>query len=167
MPAPPLNQSSFPGSRTTVGEFCSYWLAPLVWGAAILVFSGELGSSQLTLAWVKWLVSPLVTLSPSQVEILHEFLRKLGHLLAYGTLSFLWLRTFKGHLRWGLRRSLLGALLLCLIVASLDEGYQSLFPTRNGCLKDVVLDMGGAALGALLTATLHRLRSPSLPIRTS
>lgn len=166
MPAPPLNQSSFRGSRTTVGEFCSYWLPPLVWGVAILAFSGDLGSSLQTLPWVKWLVSQLVTLSPSQLELLHNFLRKLGHLLAYGTLSFLWFRTLKGHLRWGLRRSLLGALLLCLIVASLDEGYQSLFPTRNGCLGDVVLDMGGAALGALLTATLHRPGSPSLPIRT-
>jgi VanZ family protein len=166
MPAPPPNQSRFLGSRTTVGEFCSYWLPPLVWGVAILVFSGELGSFQQTLAWLKWLVSPFVTLSPSQLEMIHKFLRKVGHLLAYGTLSFLWFRPLRGHLRWGLRRSLLGALLLSLTVASLDEGYQSLFPTRQGCLGDVVLDMGGAALGAFLTATLHRPGSPSLPIRT-
>lgn len=166
MPAPPLNQSSFICSKTTVGEFCSYWLPPLVWGVAILAFSGDMGSSQQTLAWVKWLVSPLVTLSPSQLELLHKFLRKLGHLLAYGTLSFLWFRTLKGHLHWGLRRSFLGALPLCLLVASLDEGYQSWCSSRSGSLWDVALDMGGAALAAFLTATFHRPGSPSLPIRT-
>ncbi len=166
MPAPSRNPSSFTGSKTTVREFGSYWLPPLVWAVVILAFSGDLGSSQHTLAWVKWLVSWIATLSPGQFELLHKFLRKLGHLLAYGTLSFLWFRTLKGRLRWGLRRSLLGALLLCLIVASLDEGYQSLFPSRSGCLGDIVLDMGGASLVALLTATFRRPGSPSLPIRT-
>ena len=167
MPAPPRNPSSSTGSKTTVGEFCSYWLPPLVWGVAILAFSGNLGSFQSTQGWLKWLVSWVAPLSPAQFETVHEFLRKLGHLLAYGVLSFLWFRVFQGHLRWGLRRSLLGALLLCLIVASVDEGYQSWCPARSGSLWDVALDMGAAGLGALLTATFHRPGSPSLPIRTS
>lgn len=132
----------------SVRQFCFYWLPPLVFTVGILVFSGDLGSSAHTRKWLEWLLSWLpfgkVDLAESQ-----GYLRKAGHITAYATLSFLWFRALLWRFAPRRGSAILGALALCLLTALLDEGHQALLPSRTGCLSDVALDFGAAALAAL------------------
>jgi VanZ family protein len=49
------------------------------------------------------------------------------------------------------RSAVLYSLGFCLILAIMDEGRQSFYPSRGSSLWDVSLDMGGAGLAALFT----------------
>jgi VanZ family protein len=138
-------------SLTSSREFLSYWLPPLLGMTAILGLSGDLGASAHTLDLVKWLLSWVPFLSPARIPAIHDLLRKGGHVLTYGPLYFLWFRAFQGHLGLGGKRAFLWSLGLCLMVAMMDEGHQSLVPSRTGSFRDVGLDLGGATLGAVIT----------------
>lgn len=133
-------------------NFCSYWLPPLVWWGVILALSGDLGSAQNTSGILKWLLSWL-PLSPAQFDLVHYYFRKtVGHFGNYGFVYFLWFRAFRGGL--GLRpgRGFLGSITVCLVLALLDEGHQSMLSSRTGCLQDVALDLSGAATVAIILA---------------
>jgi VanZ family protein len=86
------------------------------------------------------------------VDLLHFFLRKISHAVAYGSLFFLWFRAFWGYLNYPFWRASLWSLALCLAVAGLDESHQSFFTCRSSSIWDVALDMGGALLSALITS---------------
>lgn len=80
------------------------------------------------------------------MAFVHAALRKLGHMLAYGVLTFLWFRSFQLH--WPERRGLclFLAVFCSLAVALLDEGHQSLVSSRSGSLRDIGWDMAGAGV---------------------
>jgi len=142
----------------------NYWLPPLLLSFAILALSGELGSSGYTLRLVKWVLNFLLPSLPlDQINAIHHYLRKLGHITAYGILYLLWFRNFQGHLRHTSKLSFLGALVLCLLIASLDETHQALLPSRSGSLRDVVLDITGAALAAAVNGIILKSRSKTGP----
>lgn len=143
--------------------FWHYWLPPLIWSMAILVFSGEWGSSKNTLGLVQWLLSWLPGLTPVQVKAIHHCLRKLVHVLAYATLYFLWFRAFQGHGGYSRGRSFLVALGLCVLFALIDEGHQAMMKARTGTMYDVALDLGGVALGALVTMAVWNPGSSRTP----
>ena len=46
----------------------------------------------------------------------------------------------------------------------MDEGRQWFYPSRTASIGDVILDMSGASLAALITAAVWRPRSPALSI---
>ncbi len=131
--------------------FLHYWLPPILWGLAVIGMSGDIGSSQNTFGLLKWLLSRFVTLQPAQIDTVNFYLRKTGHATAYGLMYFLWFRAFRGHLGVGPGRSFLYALGLCLLVSMTDEGHQSLTNFRGGSGYDVLLDLSGASLVALIT----------------
>jgi len=64
---------------------------------------------------------------------------------------FLWFRAFRGHLGTPPGRAFLYALGLCLLVSMTDEGRQTLAKTRGGSGYDVLLDLSGSSLAALIT----------------
>jgi len=130
-------------------QFCLYWLPPLLGTAAILVLSGELGSSRHTRELLAWLWSWLPFWRPEQLEQTTGYLRKAGHVTAYAALYFLWFRAFRGQLYPRLGPAVSWSLSICLLIALLDEGHQSLVASRTGCIGDVALDFGAAALAAL------------------
>ncbi len=132
------------------------WFPPLLWGLAILVFSGDLGSSQNTLSILQWLVSWIPDLSSGQVAAIHGALRKLGHMLAYGVLLFFWFRAFQ--IQWPGHRPfcLVLAMLCTLLVAVLDEGHQAMVGTRRGSLYDVGWDLAGASLSTFFILTFRK-----------
>jgi VanZ family protein len=99
---------------------------------------------------VRWLLSFLPSLSPDQLLVLHFYVRKAGHVLAYGILSCLWLRALRGELPLRPPKAFFWALGLSLLVSLADEGHQSFFASRTGCLADVGLDFSAALLAALL-----------------
>jgi VanZ family protein len=124
------------------------------------------GSGTNTRHWLEWLLSGFVALEPAQLNLINFYVRKIGHVLAYGWMYFLWFRALRGHGEYGPGRAFIWSLGGCLFFASMDEERQWFYPSRTASIGDVILDMSGASLAALLTATVWRPRSPvlSLPI---
>jgi VanZ family protein len=146
-------------------HFYSYWLPPMLWGVAILCLSGDLGSGKNTLGILKWLLSRLVDLEPAQLNLINLSVRKAGHAVAYGLMYFLWFRAFRGHADYGPRRACLWSLGLCLFFASMDEVRQWFSHSRGASVYDVLLDMSGTGLAALISGAVWT--PGSKPIVTS
>jgi VanZ family protein len=132
-------------------HFLHYWLPPILWGLAIISMSGDIGSFRNTFGLLKWLLSWFVALKPRQIDMVNFYFRKTGHAVAYGLMYFLWFRAFRGHLGTNSGRAFLFALGLCLLVSITDEGHQSFTKFRGGSGYDVLLDLSGASLAALIT----------------
>jgi hypothetical protein len=130
-------------------HFFCYWLPPLLGTAGILALSGDLGSSRHTRELMEWLLSWFPFLKMGPIVESQGYFRKAGHILAYGGLYFLWFRAWLWRLSPRRRAAILWSLALCLLTALTDEGHQSFFTSRTGCLSDVALDFGAAALAAL------------------
>lgn len=133
-------------------DFLWYWLPPLAWCGMMLFISGDLGSANNTGAILKWLLSWFPPLSPAQFDLIHFYVRKtIGHFGNYAFLYFLWFRAFRGQLGWTTGRTFSLAIGVCLAMALMDEGHQLMFISRTGSLRDVALDLSGAATAALFT----------------
>jgi VanZ family protein len=162
MPARAIPSGRPPGQFSAL---LGYWLPPLLWSAAVLAMSGDWGAGRQTLGLVQWLCSWIPSLSPAQIQVIHFYFRKTGHVLAYGILYLLWFRAFQGSFRYRPGISFLWALGLSLLLALLDEGHQSRLASRTGSIRDVALDLGGALLAAGLTGIFRKrpLRSEAAP----
>lgn len=101
---------------------------------------------------------------PAQLRLINFYVRKTGHVLSYGLMSLLWFRAFRGQAHYGPRRACLWSLGLCLFYASLDEGRQWFYITRGGSISDVILDMSGASLTALIAGAVWTPGSKSAAI---
>ena len=88
--------------------------------------------------------------SIAQLHAMHMVLRKLTHLLEYALLALLWFGAIVAR-RGRPARAVWLALLVCLACAVVDETHQAITPARTGSVRDVLIDMAGAA-GALLIA---------------
>ncbi len=86
-------------------------------------------------------------------------LKKTMHAVAYGILTWLYLRAFRGHWRDDARVRL-ASVVLALVYAVSDEYHQTFVPGRSGSWVDVVIDGVGIA-GATLWdwRRRHRLGS--------
>jgi VanZ family protein len=130
------------------------WLttyAPLFIWIGVIFF---LGSGQGSMSNTSLIVRPLLEfLFPSATTdtllIYHGYIRKLAHFTEYGVLGILAARAFAAA--FGLRRwtVLLLALLLVLIVASLDEFRQSFEPSRTASPFDVLIDLSGGVIAVI------------------
>jgi len=145
-------------------NFLYYWLPPLLWGLAVLCLSGDLGSGKNSLGILKWLCSWFVDLEPAQLKLINFYVRKTGHVLAYGLMSLLWFRAFRAQAHYGVWSACLWSLGLCLFYASMDEGRQWFSVTRGGSIIDIFLDMAGASLTALIAAAVWTPGSKSAAI---
>jgi VanZ family protein len=130
------------------------WLPPVLWMALILILSSDVGSAEHT---EHWLV-PLLRLAaswatPTQIEALHGFVRKGGHLTEYAVLASLWYRAFARGRRLASPSAAAMAFAISLVWAIVDETRQSFVPSRTASAKDVAIDGIGALL-AMLVATL-------------
>ena len=117
----------------------------------MICISGDLGSGENSRAILKWLLSWFVALEPAQLTLINFYVRKTVHVLAYALMYLLWFRAFRGQADFGPWRACLWALGFSLLYASADEGRQCLYASRTGCVSDVLLDMSGAGLAALIT----------------
>lgn len=141
-------------------KFLRYWLPILVWCGVMLALSGDLGSANNTGKFLHWL---LPNLSPGKFDLIHFYLRKgVGHVCDYGFLYFLCFRAFRGGVAYRGSRAFLWSLGLCLAVALLDEGHQSLVATRSGSLWDVGLDLASSCSAALIL-TIFRVYAGTPP----
>ena len=129
-----------------------------------MILSGDWGSSHNSLGMLKWLLSRFVALDPAQLYKLNFFLRKTGHAVSYGILCFLWFRAFVGQAGYRRGRSVLLSLGLCLLLALMDEGHQALTQLRGASILDVLLDLLGAGLAALITLAVWTPRAKVVSI---
>lgn len=113
------------------------WLPVIAWAAVILFASGDSFSAANTGAVVG-------------NELANVALRKLVHVVAYGIL---------GILTWRAMPNFRIVLLIALAVAATDESRQATTMNRTGSPYDVVLDLGGAALGAIFIREMERRAS--------
>ena len=141
-----------------------YWAPPILWGLAILGMAGNLGSADNTWQLVKWLLSWFGTPTWIQVTTANIYLRKTGHVLAYGCMYFLWFRAFRKQAGYRAWPACFWSLGFCLLFASMDEGRQWFYESRGASIGDVMLDMSGASLAALITAAVWRPWDQTAPI---
>lgn len=121
--------------------------------------SGDVASAQNTFGLLQWLLSRFVVLKPAQIGMVNFYLRKTGHAVSYGLMYFLWFRAFRGHLGTTPGRAFLSALGLCLLVALTDEGHQAFTETREGSGYDILLDLSGSMVTAMITFAVWSPRS--------
>lgn len=131
---------------------------------AVLCLSGDLGSGKNSLGILKWLCSWFVDLEPAQLKLINFYVRKTGHVLAYGVMYYLWFRAFRAQAHYGPWRACLWSLGFCLFYSSMDEGRQWFSVTRGGSISDVFLDMSGASLAALIAGAVWTPGSKSAAI---
>src|SRR5690349_10217407 len=114
------------------GSRLSYWLPALGWLAAVAFFSSRTMGADSTgsvlhsvLGWLH------IRVTPATFMVLHFAIRKCAHFTAYGVLSALFFRAFRGTdvapQMWKARYALL-ALAVCLLTASSDEIHQTFTP---------------------------------------
>lgn len=133
----------------------------LGWVAVIAWLSGDRFSDAQTAAWLAR--TPFVAalgLAPALVDTANLILRKTAHFVEYAILALLAYRALgAGAVPRSRLARVLGALLLSIGMATLDELNQALTLTRSGRGHDVVLDGAGAFAGALAgVAVARRLR---------
>jgi VanZ family protein len=124
----------------------AYWLPPAVWMGVILwLGSGEFSSEETGFIlgpFLFWLF-PLAT--PADIAAWHGVLRKLAHVTVYAILALLWYRAFARGTRLSSGRVALLTLAVAVAWACVDEGHQSLVPSRTASLTAVAIDSVGAS----------------------
>jgi hypothetical protein len=142
--------------RKVLKRFAVYWLPPLAWMGLIYGLSSRSTLPGLpdTVAWC---------------EVVDRMIMKSAHMLAYGSLAWLYLRGLRHHL---------GPLAVLRIVSVAmavgyglsDEYHQTFVPGREGKLFDVGVDGVGACSAMVLDWWLARRRlhrEQALPSRQS
>ena len=130
------------------------WIPALLWFGIIALESTDLLSATHTLSLVHRVLALFQLHIEPQVQA-NAVLRKFGHFVGYAVLSWLLFRAWRATLprpaavRWALRWAVL-AFLMTVAVAFLDEWHQTSIPSRNGEVKDVMLDSAGAAAAQCL-----------------
>jgi len=91
--------------------------------------------------------------------------RKCAHVTEYGILAlFVWFGRAKSGagapVNWGWRSGA-EALWVAALYATTDEFHQTFIPSREGCVRDVLVDVAGAAAALLLVILAGRRRTVS------
>lgn len=164
---------AIPAPRGTGTKVLLNWVPALLWLALILFASADSFSSSHTSRFIepalRWLF-PQAT--PWRIMEIHALIRKGAHLTEYAILAVLacralwntpWFGGSRGDAasppwrwQWG---PAIGALLVAAACAFVDEWHQGLVPSRTSSLRDVMLDVGGAALALCLLRTAFALRA--------
>jgi VanZ family protein len=141
------------------------WAPVICWVAVIACLSGERFSDEQTAAWLAG--APFVSslgVAPALIDTANLILRKTSHFVEYATLALLTYRALgMGATPRTQRARILGAVLLAVGCASLDEWHQTMTLTRTGRVHDVVLDAMGALAGAFAGVWFWQWREASLP----
>ena len=144
----------------------SAWIPALIWLGVIAVESTHWLASENTGRILHAVLSFFFgRIDPDAFDIIHAMLRKIGHVIGYGILSFLLFRAWRTTLRprnqaWDLLWAAV-SFLMTAAVASLDEWHQSYLPSRTGTWHDVVLDsLAALSVQFLIFALLWNRREP-------
>jgi VanZ family protein len=149
----------------------------------IAIESSDLFSAAHTGGWIKALLRAL-GVPFANLDRVNHLIRKTGHCLGFGMLSFLIFRAFRGTYRffaqgyegWVSSRVApngggnvfpmlwqpywaSGAMLGTLFVAALDEMHQMTLPSRTGTWWDVLLDTSAACVVQIMIYAADRAKA--------
>lgn len=139
------------------------WIAVILWMSLIFYLSdqpaaesGEL-SNKITEAVIRTIEKVAQPASLDKGSLNH-IVRKIAHFTCYLILAILVKNALE---RSGLHggKSILFALLICIIYAISDEVHQLFIPGRSGEIRDVLLDSSGAISGILIYLGITSVRS--------
>jgi VanZ family protein len=115
-------------------------------------------SSRIIGPFLHWL---LPNLSDASIKDVVSAARKCAHLTEYAVLAFLVWRARRKPLwrqtspwQW---RPAIEALWVTMFYAATDEFHQTFIPSREGCLRDVIIDSSGAVIGLIVLWRAGRL----------
>jgi VanZ family protein len=125
------------------------WLPVVVWATFISWFSTDAFSARSTNSYI----DPVLRfffgeLTPAGFRLAHSIIRKSAHLTEYAILAMLTVRAQAEPGERVPRMALVRTLVYCAVYAMIDEGHQTLVPSRTGSPVDVLVDTTGAAIGA-------------------
>lgn len=93
---------------------------------------------------------------------LHRLIRKKAHFFLYLILGMLVINALKQS---GIK-SILIALLICILFAIFDETYQTFIPGRSGEIRDVLIDSLGALTGILIYVSGEKVYNKFIKINS-
>ena len=137
----------------------AYWVLVLLWLSLIFVISGKAFSGQNTSA----IIEPIIHwsfpgMSAKTLNLIHQLLRKFGHVIEYYVLGLLLLYAFRkvsvGFQPW---RRTVPAVIVLLLCAVGDELHQFFVSGRHALVVDVGIDTVSGVL-AQMVSTLRRRR---------
>ena len=140
-----------------------YWLPIVLWFALIFVASGDTKSSQRSSRIIgplmRWLFPQM---AEETVDLVVLFVRKCAHLTVYAVLAWLYWRALRRPVKndsrpWSwieARNALIGV----MVYAITDEVHQTFVPSRQGSVRDVLIDTVGGAIGLLALWAYGRWR---------
>ena len=131
-------------SRGAIGRHFWRWLPPLVWMGLIYFFSAQPDLPRAPGPW------------------LDTVIKKSGHALSYGVLTYLYRRALRPHIRDSHTLRTV-CVVLGVAYALSDEVHQTFVPGRNGTLLDVGVDSIGVGCAMLLDRWLVDRRARSRP----
>jgi len=138
------------------------WIPAAIWASLILLASTDIFSAAHTRSILEsffhWLFP---SWSPYSVYKAHLAVRKCAHFFEYAVLATFVMRGFTGSQTQGpstrvrrgerpLRMTMLSVVVVCAIVATIDEVHQHFVPSRTGSPYDVLLDTAGSTVAMLL-----------------
>lgn len=136
-------------------SFWRAWLPALFWLGVIIVESTSALSAEKTSRILYPLLHFLFGVDLAHFAPWHLVLRKAGHVLGYGILSFLLFRAWRatiavtGNPRFSAIWASI-AISMSALVASLDEWHQTLLLSRTGSMRDALLDTAAAVAAQVL-----------------
>ena len=111
--------------NTTIKNIIIYWLPPVLWMVAIFYFSSQ----------------PHFSLTAENT--LDFIVFKILHMIEYGLLYFLLFRGLCKTSSYTVSTMLFLAFFIGALYALSDEYHQSFVPTREGKIRDVIIDILG------------------------
>lgn len=135
--------------------------APLVlWIGVIFVLSTGQASMSETSRIIRPVLEFLFPSAPEETILFYLVgIRKSAHVAEYAVLAFLASRAFRRSSIKILQRFwFVSALVLVILIASIDEYGQSLRPERTGSIYDVLIDIFGGLAALIGTWTLSARR---------
>ena len=138
------------------------WTPAILWAGLILLASSDWFSAAHTRSIIEgffWWLFPSWT--PYSIYKAHLMVRKCAHFFEYAVLAIFVMRGFERNQTQGpstrvrrgersLRMTMLSVVLLCAMVATIDEVHQHFVPSRTGSPYDVLLDTTGSTVAMLL-----------------
>lgn len=119
-------------NNLTINQFLFYWFPPIAWMILIFYFS-----------------------SHPRFGITHKFIFdffifKTLHLIEYMILYLLLFRAFNKTTKFSLKKKFISSFFLAFFYAASDEFHQTFVPTREGRIRDVIIDTIGIILAYFL-----------------
>jgi VanZ family protein len=139
------------------------WMSVIGWMSLIFVGSTDVLSAEQTSHVI---VPFLLWLNPQNsvatITTIHFALRKFGHVAEYTILAALLWCALRGTLT-SMRTIAISGLVFfaSAVFAASDEFHQSFIPSRTASVKDVMIDICGAAIALALCVALRRRRRPA------